>query len=132
MGTMRGRTMNVHGAGAQRSDPKSGDPKDPRWAGGMGPQGDEIRILNYQEVPQPGLPGLGSARSAAEYGYASGTILGSSGHLRVAVSESEVKAEYVRAFMPKDENEQQKNGQVGYVYAVQARSETRKAAALPR
>lgn len=47
MGTMRGRTMNVHGAGAQRSDPKSGDPKDPRWARGMGPQGDEIRILNY-------------------------------------------------------------------------------------
>ncbi len=39
------RKMNVHGAGAQRSDPKSGDPAD--WAGGFGPQGDEIRILNY-------------------------------------------------------------------------------------
>jgi hypothetical protein len=37
--------MNVHGAGAQRSDPKSGDPA--RYAGGLGPQGDEIRILNY-------------------------------------------------------------------------------------
>ena len=39
--------LNVHGAGAQRSDPKSGDPKSPRWASGMGPQGDEIRILNF-------------------------------------------------------------------------------------
>ncbi len=39
------KQMNVHGAGAQRSDPKSGDPAD--WAGGFGPQGDEIRIYNY-------------------------------------------------------------------------------------
>ena len=44
-GTMNGRTMNVHGAGAQRSDPKSGDPGD--WAGGFGPQGDDIRIYNH-------------------------------------------------------------------------------------
>ena len=39
--------MDVHGAGAQRSDPKSGDPKSPQWASGLGPQGDEIRVLNY-------------------------------------------------------------------------------------
>lgn len=71
----------------------------------------------YQEVPQPGDP-RGNTRAAAEYGYASGTILGSSGHLRVTVGESEVKVEYVRAFVPKDENEQQKNGQVGHVYEV--------------
>ncbi|MHA1866475.1 MAG: Lcl C-terminal domain-containing protein [Candidatus Heimdallarchaeaceae archaeon] len=36
---------DVHGAGAQRSDPKSGDPAD--YEGGLGPQGDEIRIYNY-------------------------------------------------------------------------------------
>jgi hypothetical protein len=41
------QAMNVHGAGAQRSDPKSGDPESPRWASGLGPQGDEIRIYNY-------------------------------------------------------------------------------------
>jgi len=45
--TGRRGKLNVHGAGAQRSDPKSGDPASPRWSGGMGPQGDEIRILNY-------------------------------------------------------------------------------------
>jgi len=37
--------VDIHGAGAQRSDPKAGDPKDfPR---GRGPQGDVIRIFNY-------------------------------------------------------------------------------------
>jgi len=41
----RAAYMNVHGAGAQRSDPKSGDPTD--WPQGRGPQGDDIRIYNY-------------------------------------------------------------------------------------
>ena len=36
--------MDVHGAGAQRSDPKSGDPDD--YPAGMGPQGDVLRIYN--------------------------------------------------------------------------------------
>jgi ribonuclease BN (tRNA processing enzyme) len=40
-----GADMNAHGAGAVRSDPKSGDPS--RYSGGLGPQKDEIRILNY-------------------------------------------------------------------------------------
>ncbi len=39
------RKIDVHGAGAQRSDPKVGDPDD--WPQGRGPQGDEIRIYNY-------------------------------------------------------------------------------------
>ena len=37
--------FDVHGAGAQRSDPKSGDPAD--YPYGHGPQGDVIRIFNY-------------------------------------------------------------------------------------
>lgn len=37
--------LDVHGAGAQRSDPKIGDPND--WPMGHGPQGDVIRIYNY-------------------------------------------------------------------------------------
>jgi hypothetical protein len=37
--------QDVHGAGAQRSDPKMGDPND--YPTGHGPQGDAIRILNY-------------------------------------------------------------------------------------
>ncbi|MBF0171618.1 MAG: DUF1566 domain-containing protein, partial [Nitrospinae bacterium] len=37
--------MDVHGAGAQRSDPKSGDPAD--YPRGRGPQGDVIGIYNF-------------------------------------------------------------------------------------
>jgi len=37
--------MDVHGAGAQRSDPKVGNPDD--YPYGHGPQGDVIRIYNF-------------------------------------------------------------------------------------
>ncbi|MBN2857643.1 MAG: DUF1566 domain-containing protein [Candidatus Delongbacteria bacterium] len=40
-----GGWIDVHGAGAQRSDPKTGDPGD--YPYGFGPQGDAIRIYNY-------------------------------------------------------------------------------------
>jgi len=45
MGFMREAWIDVHGAGAQRSDPKSGDPAE--YASGRGPQGDAVHILNY-------------------------------------------------------------------------------------
>ncbi|HIJ41521.1 MAG TPA: DUF1566 domain-containing protein, partial [Deltaproteobacteria bacterium] len=45
MGYMDGAWRDVHGAGAQRSDPKAGDPAD--YPTGNGPQGDAIRIYNY-------------------------------------------------------------------------------------
>lgn len=41
IGKMRGRVMDVHGAGAQRSDPKSGSKTF------RGPQGDAVRSNNY-------------------------------------------------------------------------------------
>ncbi len=40
-----GKLQDVHGAGAQRSDPKTGNPD--RFPYGHGPQGDVIRIYNY-------------------------------------------------------------------------------------
>jgi len=43
--TGRYMLMDVHGAGSQRSDPKSGDPS--RFPYGRGPQGDVIRIYNF-------------------------------------------------------------------------------------
>ncbi|MBU2712436.1 Lcl C-terminal domain-containing protein [Zooshikella harenae] len=45
LGRMHGRIMDVHGAGAQRSDPKSGNANNyPRY---FGPQGDLQRVYNY-------------------------------------------------------------------------------------
>ncbi|MBF0345837.1 MAG: DUF1566 domain-containing protein [Nitrospirae bacterium] len=45
MGYMNGHWIDVHGAGAQRSDPKDGNSSD--WPNGNGPQGDAIRIKSY-------------------------------------------------------------------------------------
>lgn len=47
MGYMNGWT-DVHGAGAQRSDPKTGNAAD--YPEGFGPQGDAIRILNFARL----------------------------------------------------------------------------------
>ena len=44
-GYMMNSWIDVHGAGAQRSDPKKGDPDE--YPQGRGPQGDAIRIYNF-------------------------------------------------------------------------------------
>ena len=49
LGKMRGHIMDVHGAGAQRSDPKVGE------AMSRGPQGDMIRVDNYIRVVRGGV-----------------------------------------------------------------------------
>ena len=46
LGAINGVIMDVHGAGAQRSDPKSGD-KDDYPTAGNGPQGDVRSVFNY-------------------------------------------------------------------------------------
>jgi hypothetical protein len=51
-----GNRMNAHGAGAVRSDPKAGNPAD--WAGGLGPQADEVRIHNYVRCVRGGKAAL--------------------------------------------------------------------------
>lgn len=44
--------IDVHGAGAQRSDPKDGNPDD--YPNGHGPQGDDIRIFNFVRAVRGG------------------------------------------------------------------------------
>ena len=51
--TGRKTLMDVHGAGAQRSDPKSGDPS--KLPQGFGPQGDVQRIYNFVRCVRGGL-----------------------------------------------------------------------------
>jgi hypothetical protein len=48
LGFMHSSWTDAHGAGAQRSDPKAGDPAD--YPTGHGPQGDAIRIYNFVRV----------------------------------------------------------------------------------
>ena len=56
----------------------------------------ELDGLIYQECPQPGDP-RGSTRSAADYGYKSGVLLGSSGHMRVTVTPQQTTIAYIRS-----------------------------------
>ncbi|MEI6279670.1 MAG: metallophosphoesterase [Verrucomicrobiae bacterium] len=69
----------------------------------------------YQEVPMPADP-FYEARN--DNRYQSGIKLPNSGHLRVTVSPGEVKVDYVRCYLPKDENDQQKTGQLAHTYTV--------------
>jgi len=52
MGNMRGQWIDVHGAGSQRSDPKTGDAGP--YANGRGPQGDAVRIQNMARCVRGG------------------------------------------------------------------------------
>ncbi len=58
--------LDVHGAGAQRSDPKSGDASD--YPHGRGPQGDVVRIANHvrlvRDAPSGDLDGDGTVTAA--------------------------------------------------------------------
>jgi hypothetical protein len=74
----------------------------------------------YQEVPQPGDP-RGNTRTATEYGYKSGVILGSSGHLRVRVAPTGITVDYVRAYRSDDERSDHRNAQVAHSYTIPAK-----------
>ncbi len=59
------RGIDVHGAGALRSDPKSGDPDE--YPFGRGPQHDEVRIYNYVRcVRSEGATNIGDDRSSIQ------------------------------------------------------------------
>ena len=60
--------MDVHGAGAQRSDPKQGDPNN--YPHGFGPQGDVIRIYNFVRPVRGGLiSDLKESKAGLPYQY---------------------------------------------------------------
>ena len=69
------------------------------------------------------VPGnsLGGTRSASEYGYASGTILGSPGHVRVRVAPEVATVDFVRASLGDaggGRQEKEANGAVVASYQV--------------
>ncbi len=52
-GWMHGQLLDAHGAGSQRSDPKTGDAS--KFPQGRGPQGDVVRILNVVRCVRGGV-----------------------------------------------------------------------------
>lgn len=60
LGEINGKVMDVHGAGSQRSDPKTGKP------GSRGPQGDMLRINNYVRSVRGGVIAQGAQSTTKE------------------------------------------------------------------
>jgi hypothetical protein len=73
----------------------------------------------YQETPNPADDTYTAFNRDA---YLSGDILPNAGHLRVTVSPENVRVDYVRSYLPKDETPQHKDGEVAFSYAVKARA----------
>ena len=85
----------------------------------------ELDGIAYQCLPQPGNP-QGGTRSAEDYGYRSGTMLGSPGYLRLVVAPEETKVEFVRSNALATEGGRNRarlepNGTVLHSYALPAR-----------
>jgi hypothetical protein len=80
---------------------------------------EELDGIVYQEVPMAADTTYEIGVLANADAYKDVTIDGS-GHIRVTVAPSCVKVEYVKAYLPKDENSTRKNQQVGYSYTIGA------------
>ena len=72
----------------------------------------------YQEVPQPSHPEQRVANLARDYGYTTGDILPSPGHVRVSVELGRATVEYVRTYLPSEERQGRANGRVEFSYSV--------------
>ena len=71
----------------------------------------------YQEVPQPSLKTY-TSNPAAQYGYVNGVILSSRGYLLVTVTDTTTKVEYIRTYLPSEENAQRHNRDVAHSYVI--------------
>ena len=69
----------------------------------------------YQATPNPADATYQAFNRVA---YRSGDILPNSGHLRVTVSPQDVRVDYVRSYLPKDETPEHKNGELAFTYTV--------------
>ncbi len=78
----------------------------------------ELDGIVYQEVPQPGHPRSGNTNTAIEYGYVSGEVQSSSGHVRVRVRADEARVDYVRTYLPEAETTNRRNGEVSFSYTL--------------
>lgn len=82
---------------------------------------EELDGMVYQLVPQPGTQQYDNVRSAEEYGYIHGDVLGSPGHLRVTVAGNTATVEYIRAALPEDGRQGRHNGEIAYSYILNAK-----------
>ena len=78
----------------------------------------ELDGIVYQMIPQPSFAGSDRIRDLENYGYKRGMFIGNSGHVRVTVTPDGATVDYVRSWLPRDETERRKNGDVACHYLI--------------
>jgi len=83
----------------------------------------EKDCLVYQETPQPSHPNPSNTDNvpyADDYGYFEGQIQASSGHIKVTVAPTGVQVDYVRTYLPQDEDNTHHNKDISATYFIGA------------
>ncbi|MFC1760989.1 metallophosphoesterase [Planctomycetota bacterium] len=75
----------------------------------------ELDGVTYVTTPYPADPTYAALNATR---FVSGDVFGGSGYARVVVDDNSVQVEYIRTFLPDDENTQQVNGQVEYNFKI--------------
>jgi hypothetical protein len=68
-------------------------------------------------VPQPSAKNLNTITGTA-YGYVNGILMPNRGYLHVTVSPDKAQVDYVRTYLPSEENATRKNGDIAYSYSI--------------
>ena len=71
----------------------------------------------YQEVPQPSARNLTMVTGTA-YGYVEGVLLPNRGYILGNVTPDSVRIDYVRTYLPNEENASRKNGDIAFSYTI--------------
>ena len=71
----------------------------------------------YQEVPQPSAKNI-TTITGADYGYVNGILLPNRGYMYVTVNADKAQVDYIRTYLPSEENNTRKNGDISYSYTI--------------
>jgi hypothetical protein len=71
----------------------------------------------YQEVPQPSAKNL-TTITGTSYGYVNGILMPNRGYLYVTVGPEKTQVDYVKTYLPSEENANRKNGDIAYSYTI--------------
>jgi hypothetical protein len=82
----------------------------------------ELDGVVYQSTPNPADPTYTAFNDGA---YRSGNVLPNSGHLLVTVGPQEARVDYVRSFLPANENAGQRHGEIAASYRIPPRTPLR-------
>lgn len=71
----------------------------------------------YQEVPQPSAKNI-TVVSGLQYGYVNGTLLPNRGYILVTVTDSNATVQYVKTYLPSEENATRHNKDIDDSYVL--------------